>query len=136
NTDALTAEPGTHLGRQAGGGRDYALRYEGAIAAKWVIAAQAARHKESNSVGPATSAGNGIEYRDASNDFFQTGGFGLIQDKNFDRKHYGASAMRLFSGHEIKGGIEYETEKAQAVKRMQGGHEVGVCANEESQSNP
>src|SRR6202007_917981 len=87
NNHALNGDPSTYLGRQDFGGRDYALRYEGAIASAWVVSAQAARHKESNSVGHAKSEGNQIEYRDASNDFFQTGGFGLVQDKNFDRKH-------------------------------------------------
>jgi len=117
-------------------GRDYALRYDGGIASNWILSGQAARHQEKNSIGPATSAGNGIEYREVSKDFFQTGGFGLIQDKNFDRKHYGGSAMRLFHGHEIKGGIEYETEKAQVVKRMSGGQQVDVFANEVNPSKP
>src|SRR6266550_1665234 len=125
----LNGDPSTYLGRQDFGGRDYALRYEGALASQWVLSAQAARHRESNSVGPATAAGEAIEYRDADNDFAQTGGFGLIQNKNFDRKHYGASALRLFHGHELKAGIDYETEKAQVIKRMSGGQQVDVFAN-------
>ena len=44
--------------------------------------------------------------------------------------------MRLFHGHEIKGGIEYETEKAQVVKRMSGGQQVDVFANEVNPSKP
>ena len=136
NNHALNGDPSTYLGRQDFGGRDYALRYEGAIASKWVVSAQIAQHKESNSVGPATSAGNDIEYRNADNDFFQTGGFGLIQDKNFDRKHYAGSAMRLFSGHEVKAGIEYETEKAKVVKRMSGGQQVDVFSNPVNTAKP
>lgn len=31
----------------------------------------------------ASSAGDVIQYRDAQNDFYQTGGFGLIQNKSF-----------------------------------------------------
>src|SRR5206468_217891 len=69
-------------------------------------------------------------------DFFQTGGFGLMQNKSFDRKHYGGSAMRLMFGHELKAGIEYETEKAQVVKRMSGGQQVDVFANEVNPSKP
>jgi hypothetical protein len=126
---SLNGDPSTYLGRQDFGGRDYALRYEGVFTSQWVISAQGARHKESNSVGPSTGAGDTIQYRDAVNDFFQTGGFGLIQDKNFDRKHYGGSALRLFHGHEIKGGIEYETARAKVVKRMSGGQQVDVFAN-------
>src|SRR6266550_7410367 len=136
NNHTLNGDPSTYLGRQDFGGRDYALRYEGAIASKWVLSGQIAQHKESNSVGPATAAGNDIQYRDTENDFFQTGGFGLIQDKNFDRKHYAGSAMRLFYGHELKAGIEYETEKAQVVKRMSGGQQVDVFANPVNVAKP
>ncbi len=125
----LNGDPSTYLGRQDFGGRDYALRYEGSFASSWVVTGQAARHKESNSVGPATAAGEAIEYRDQGNDFAQTGGFGLIQNKNFDRKHYGASAMWLLGGQELKAGIDYETEKAQVLKRMSGGQQVDVYAN-------
>ncbi len=125
----LNGNPSTYLGRQDFGGRDYALRYEGAFASKWVIAAQAARHREANSVGPATAAGDAVEYRDTSKDFFQTGGFGLIQDKHFDRKHYGTSATRLFQRHEVKAGLDYEVEKANVVKRMSGGQQVDVFQN-------
>ena len=50
-----------------------------------MVTAQVARHEEENSVGPATAAGDPIQFRDAADDFFQTGGFGLIQDKNFER---------------------------------------------------
>jgi carboxypeptidase family protein/TonB-dependent receptor-like protein len=132
----LNGDPSTYLGRQDFGGRDYALRYEGSFASNWVVAAQAARHRESNSVGPATSAGDAIQYQDAQNDFFQTGGFGLIQDKSFDRKHYGASAMRLFGALEMKGGIEFETEKARVIKRMSGGQQVEVDANPANASKP
>ena len=122
----LNGDPSTYLGRQDFGGRDYALRYEGSFASTWVLAAQAARHREANSVGPSTAAGEAIQYRDVANDFFQTGGFGLIQNKRFDRKHYGTSAIRLAGEHELKGGLEYETEKAQVVKSMSGGQQVDV----------
>jgi hypothetical protein len=132
----LNGDPSTYLGRQDFGGRDYALRYEGALRSQWVLSAQAARHRESNSVGPSTSDGANIQYRDAQNDFFQTGGFGLVQDKNFDRKHYGASAMRLLRGHEIKGGVDYETEQAEVVKRMSGGQQVDVFDNTVNPSKP
>ena len=125
----LNGDPSTYLGRQDFGGRDYALRYEGAFTSNWVVAAQAARHRESNSVGPATAAGDAIQFRDAENDFAQTGGFGLIQNKSFDRKHYAASATHLLGSFELKGGLEFESEKAQVIKRMSGGQQVDVVAN-------
>jgi carboxypeptidase family protein/TonB-dependent receptor-like protein len=132
----LNGDPSTYLGRQDFGGRDYALRYEGSFASNWVLSGQAARHKESNSVGPATAAGDAVEFRDAGNDFAQTGGFGLIQNKNFDRKHYGASALWLIHGQELKAGIDYETEKAEVTKRMSGGQQVDVFANPVNASKP
>ena len=132
----LNGDPSTYLGRQDFGGRDYALRYEGAFRSQWVILGQAARHRESNSVGPSTPDGSHIQYRDAQNDFFQTGGFGLVQEKNFDRKHYGASAMRLLPRHEVKAGIDYETEQAQVVKLMSGGQQVDVFENTVNPSKP
>ncbi|MGZ4810957.1 MAG: TonB-dependent receptor, partial [Thermoanaerobaculia bacterium] len=125
----LNGDPSTYLGRQDFGGRDYALRYEGAFRSQWVLSAQAARHKESNSVGPSTADGAKIQFRDFANDSFQTGGFGLIQEKNFDRKHYGGSAMRVLRGHEIKGGIDYETENAVVTKFNSGGQQVDVLEN-------
>ena len=122
----LIGDPSTYLGRQDFGGHDYALRYDGVIGSAWVLSAQAARHQESNSVGPSTSTGDTVQFRDAANKFYQTGGFGLIQDKNFDRHHYTGSAMRLLGNHELKGGIEYEDDKAEVTKRMSGGQQVTI----------
>lgn len=132
----LNGDPSTYLGRQDFGGRDYALRYDAAIASAWVVTAQVARHQEQNSVSPATGNADAIQYRDAAADFFQTGGFGLIQDKNFERTHYAGSVMRLFGRHEIKGGLEYETAKAEVSKRMSGGQQVDIFANEVNPSKP
>ncbi len=126
NNHSLFGDPLTFLGRLDFGGRDAALRYDGVIAGNWVATAQAARHREKNSVGPATSAGDAVQFRDASNDFFQTGGFGLIQNKKFDRKFYGGSLERYLGRHEIKGGLEYENESADVLKRMSGGQQVDV----------
>jgi len=123
---SLIGDPSTYLGRQDFGGRDYALRYDGTIASSWIFSATAGRHREANSVGPGTQAGAGIQYRDAVNDFYQTGGFGLIQDKRFDRKAFGGSATRYFAGHEIKGGLDFETQDADVTKAMSGGQQVDV----------
>jgi Carboxypeptidase regulatory-like domain/TonB-dependent Receptor Plug Domain len=132
----LIGEPASYLGREGFGGRDYALRYDGIAATSWLLSAQGARHRERNSVGPATSAGDVIEYIDARNDFFQTGGFGLIQDKSFDRKFYGGSATRYLGAHQIKGGIEIQDETADVVKRMSGGQQVDVFANPNNANKP
>jgi outer membrane receptor for ferrienterochelin and colicin len=126
----LIGDPSTYLGRQDFGGHDYALRYDGALGGAWVVSAQAAQHEESNSVGPSTSAGDAIQYRDAANNFYQTGGFGLVQDKNFKRQHYAGSAMRLLGNHEIKGGVEYEDATADVTKEMSGGQQVTIFAND------
>ncbi|HKR66520.1 MAG TPA: TonB-dependent receptor [Thermoanaerobaculia bacterium] len=125
----LNGDPTTYLGEQEFGGRDYALRYDGVVATNWVLSAQAAQHNEKNSVGPESADGDVVQFRDARDetiDVFNTGGFGLIQKKNFDRKHYGASAMRILGTHEIKGGLEYEHDKAEVIKRMSGGQQVDI----------
>jgi hypothetical protein len=132
----LNGDASTYLGRQDFGGRDYALRYDGTIASSWVVMAQAARHQEQNSVSPATSAGDAIQYRNAASDFFQSGGFGLIQDKNFERTHYAASVTNLLGRHEVKGGVEYEHAKAEVTKRMSGGQQVDIFANEVNPAKP
>jgi hypothetical protein len=126
----LNGDPDTYLGRQDFGGRDYALRYDGGFASSWIVTLQGARHKENNSVGPASSGGNTVQFRDASNDFFQTGGFGLIQAKSFDRKYYGGTIDRFLGRHELKLGIEFEDEKAIVSKMMSGGQQVEVIAND------
>jgi hypothetical protein len=132
----LRGDETTYLGRQDFGGRDSALRYDATLGSQWVVMGQVARHKEDNSTSPATDAGDAIQYRDASDDFRQTGGFGLIQKKHFERTHYAGSAMRLFGHHELKGGIEYEHEKAEVSKRMSGGQQVDIFENEVNPSKP
>ena len=136
NNHHLNGELSTFLGRQDFGGRDYALRYDGSFQSAWILSASAARHQENNSVGPATTAGQGIEYRDGDNDNLQTGGFGLIQDKTFDRKFYGTSLSRFLGGHEIKGGIEYEQESAEVTKFMSGGQQVDFFSNSVNPAKP
>jgi len=126
---SLYGDPQTFQGQQAFGGKDYALRYQGIVGADWVLAGQVARHQEQNSVGPASSTGDTIQFRDLPNDSFQTGGFGLIQDKSFKRDFGGVSATHFLGGHELKVGIEYEKEQAEVVKRESGGQEVDVLAN-------
>ncbi len=110
---SLNGDPSTYLGRQDFGGRDYALRYDGAFSSNWLVNVQGARHK----------------YLDASNGLFQTGGFGLVQKKSFDRKFYGASVDRFLGRHDIKAGIEIERETADVNKFMSGGQQVTVFAN-------
>jgi len=133
---SLIGEPATYLGRQDFGGRDYALRYDGIIGTTWLFSAQDARHKDNNSVGPATAAGDAIEYIDARNNFFQTGGFGLIQQKSFERKFYGGSATHYAGAHQIKGGIELEDESADVIKRMSGGQQVDIFDNPNNAAKP
>src|SRR4029078_4686028 len=97
------------------GGKDYALRYEGLVGSSWVFAGQVARHHEENSVGPATAAGDTVQFSDVDNNFFQTGGFGLIQDKTFKRQFAGGSATLFDWGHEIKLGLAHENAAAHVV---------------------
>jgi hypothetical protein len=132
----LNGDPSTYLGRQDFGGRDYAFRYDANFNSCWITTLQAAHHDEQNSVGPATAAGQGIQYRDASHDFAQAGGFGLIQNKDFKRTFYGGSLERYLGHHDFKGGIEYESESADVIKRMSGGQQVDIFANPVNPSMP
>jgi outer membrane receptor protein involved in Fe transport len=128
--------PLTYNGDQALGGRDYSVRYQGVFGASWVATVQWARHQEKNNVGPATAAGDVIQYQDAANNFFQTGGFGLTQNKNFTRDFYGGSLTKFLGQHEIKFGVEYEKENADVVKRESGGQLVTVYQNTVNPSQP
>ncbi len=129
NNHTLNGDPLTYQGRQDFGGRDYALRYDANFARAWVVSAQLARHEEENSVAPATAEGDSVQYRDVANDFFQTGGFGLVQQKNFARNLGSASVTRFAGRHQLKLGAEYEIEKADVLKRMSGGQQVDVSPN-------
>jgi outer membrane receptor for ferrienterochelin and colicin len=132
----LNGELATFLGRQDFGGRDYSLRWDGLFGSSFVVSAQGARHEERNSIGPASAEGDTVEFIDARADNFQTGGFGLIQKKNFQRDHYALSATGFLRRHEIKGGLEYEKDSAEVVKRMSGGQQVTIFDNESDPSRP
>ena len=125
---SLNGEPLTYDGIQKFGGRDFALRYEGVLAAEWILTAQLSRHEEENSTLPASAAGDTVQFRDFRGvaDGFQTGGFGQIVDKEFTRDAWGASLERRVSRHDLKLGLEWESEEAQVVKRMSGGQRVDI----------
>jgi hypothetical protein len=125
----LNGDPVTYLGLRSFGGRDYSLRYQGVLSASWLLTAQVAEHKEKNAIGPATAAGDAIEFRDVDNGFYQTGGFGLLQSKDFKRDFAGASVTRYLERHELKLGLEYEREQADVVRRFSGGQQIDVFAN-------
>lgn len=133
---SLNGEPSTYEGLRSFGGRDYALRYEGVLGSNWVFSLQGALHQEENSVGPAGADGDRIQYRFVDDDFFQTGGFGLIQEKEFDRDFWGGSVTRFLNHHQIKLGAEYEQQSADVVRRNSGGQQVDVFANAADPSRP
>jgi hypothetical protein len=130
----INGDESTYLGRQDFGGRDVGLRYDGALASSWIVNAQVSRHRENNSV--SGSGSDAIQYRNGDNEFFQTGGFGLIQTKQFARKFYGGAVTRLFAHHEVKAGLELEDETADVVKRMSGGQRVDVFSNDANAAKP
>jgi carboxypeptidase family protein/TonB-dependent receptor-like protein len=122
----LNGEPNTFLGRQDFGGPNYALRGDYLLGGSWLLSLQGARHEERNAIGPASAEGDVVEFIDQTNagQGFQTGGFGLIQKKNFFRNHFGGAIARYWGSHEIKLGLEYEKEGADVIKRMSGGQQV------------
>ncbi|MGE5275864.1 MAG: TonB-dependent receptor [Acidobacteriota bacterium] len=125
---SANGDPLTYEGRQDFGGQNFSARYDGLFGETWVATLQWARHKERNSVGPGPG-GDVIQFQDAQNGFFQTGGFGLIQDKSFVRDFYGGSATKYLKGHEIKAGVEYEHTTADVIKRNSGGQLVTIYEN-------
>ncbi len=134
---SLNGAPSTFLGRQDFGGQDWAARYSG-LFGSWVATAQFALHQERNSVNPATDAGQGIEYIDSRPGMnnVQSGGFGLIQNKNFTRYFYGGAVTKYLANHEIKGGFEYENQDATVTKRMSGGQQVKIIDNPADSTMP
>ncbi len=133
---SLNGEPATYNGESKFGGKDYALRYDGLIGSSWSLSAQVARHEEQSTIGPASAAGNAIQYRDLFRDSFQTGGFGLTQDKSFQRDFYGGSATKFLGQHELKAGLEYEKERADVIKFMSGGQRVDILQNADDPGRP
>ncbi len=123
---SLNGVPSSYLGLTKTGGHDYGLRYEGIFGGGWVATAQVSRHEDENSTLPASAAGDAIQYRDVATDFFQTGGIGLVQEKQFKRDFFGGSLAWYHGNHEVKGGIEYEKQSADVVKRNSGGQQVDV----------
>ena len=132
----LNGELATFLGRQDFGGRNYSVRWDGLFGSALVMSAQAARHEERNSIGPASEEGDTVQYIDTRADNFQTGGFGLIQKKNFSRDHFGLSGTVFLRGHEIKSGVEFEQASADVVKRMSGGQQVTIFENPANSARP
>ena len=132
----LNGERTTFEGRQDYGGRNYSLRYDGLLGSAMSVSAQAARHEERNSIGPASEEGDTVEFIDTRADNFQTGGFGLIQKKDFVRDHFATSASFYLSKHEVKGGVEFENTTADVIKRMSGGQQVTIFANPDNPARP
>jgi len=132
----LNGETLTYEGKRIFGGKDYALRYEGLFGNAWELSGQASRHNETNSVVPATAAGDVIQFRNDGNNFFQTGGFGLIQDKTFKRDFAGGAVTTYLARHEIKFGLDYEKEIAQVTRRFSGGQQIDLVPNPLNASQP
>ncbi|MBL8113233.1 MAG: TonB-dependent receptor [Acidobacteria bacterium] len=133
---SLNGDELTYLGLREFGGHDFALRYEGLLGTSWLASAQASRHEETNSVGPATGAGDVIQTRTVDENFFARGGFGLLQAKEFVRNSFGFSVTHFARTHELKFGFEYEAEKADVVRRFSGGQQVDIFSNAVTPSRP
>jgi hypothetical protein len=133
---SLNGDPLTYQGLRSFGGKDYSLRYQGILSTAWLLTGQVSQHREQNSIGPATAAGDTIEFRAADNNFFQTGGFGLLQSKNFKRDAGDGSVTRYLEHHEIKAGLDYEREQADVERRFSGGQQIDVFDNPADPAEP
>jgi outer membrane receptor protein involved in Fe transport len=124
----LNGAPETFVGTQKFGGEDYSLRYNGLFGSHVVLSAQGAIHHEQNSVLPGLPGGDTIQYIDQANNLFQTGGFGLIQEKKFKRYLGNIAATAYLGDHEVKGGFEYLDDQADVIKRESGGQQVTILS--------
>ncbi len=131
---SLNGVPSSYLGLTKTGGHDYGLRYEGIFGGGWIATAQISRHEDENSTLPGSAAGDAIQYRDVVTDYFQTGGIGLVQEKQFQRDFFGGSLAWYHGNHEIKGGLEYEKQSADVVKRNSGGQQVDVYRDSKAET--
>jgi len=138
NPDGIRSENGpypTFIGEQGLGGSDYSLRYTGLFSASWAVTAQGAVHHEKNNVNPSLPGGDEIQYVDTINNL-QSGGFGLIQEKNFKRYMGTISATKYMGMNELKGGVEFLEDQADVIKRMSGGQQVTIFENRDNPSQP
>ena len=125
----LYGDPLTYLGDQDFGGRDYSVRYTGS-SARTGWRRRNGRATRSEQRRPRDGGRRRRRStRTLRNNFFQTGGFGLVQDKDFQRDFYGGSLTRYLANHELKFGAEYEQQTADVFKRKSGGQLVTIFQN-------
>ncbi len=132
NPDGIRSENGPYsafIGDQGLGGSDYSLRYTGLFGTSWAVTAQGAVHHEKNNVAPGFPGGDDIQYVDTTAGGLQSGGFGLIQEKNFTRYLGAVSVTKYFGNNEIKAGVEFLEDQADVIKRMSGGQQVTILPN-------
>ena len=103
------------------GGTDYSLRYE-FTGKDWFFQVQGSQHQEKNSVLGGLGA-NQIQTVNAVTSLV-TGGFGRFDDKDFTRTNFAGSLTYFLGTHELKGGFDFQTDKAAISRGYSGGQQV------------
>jgi len=122
---------GTWDGEKKIGGTDYSLRYE-LSGEKWFGQLQYSQHAETNSTLPGVGA-NDIQLVDNTLGGSASGGFGRWDDKKFTRNNITGSVtafLDFFGSHELKGGFDIQSDKADIHRSYTGGQQVTLLNND------
>src|ERR1019366_860817 len=98
--------PSTWQGTLDSGAADIRAGYDGVFGNSWLLKGQVARHHEVETYGGA-GANTPLLLDQTVNPNLRTGGFGGYENHDFKRDDYKADITRFFSGHTIKGGLDY-----------------------------
>jgi hypothetical protein len=118
--------PSTWDGIRKVGGTDLSLRYE-LTGKNWFLQVQGSQHEEKNS----TFGGLGANQIQTINAVTSqvTGGFGRFDDKDFTRTNLAGSLTYYLGTHELKGGFDFQGDKATINRGFSGGQQVTDYGN-------
>ena len=109
------------------GGTDLSLRYE-LTGQSWFVQLQASQHEEKNSILPGPAGASIIQTVDNTTGR-NRGGFGRYDDKDFTRTNLAGSATWYLGPHELKGGFDFQTDKATIKRGYTGDQQVTDYGN-------
>ena len=102
----ISGPPSTWQGTIDSGAADFRGGYDGVFGSSWLLKAQASRHHELQTYG-GVGATTPLLVDQTQSPNLRTGGFGAFENQDFKRDNYKADLTRYFSGHTLKGGVEY-----------------------------
>ena len=126
--------PPTYEGTVTVGGTDYGARYQGNLAATFLLTGQFGYHQENVSTLPAPggdqiyTVDNTGDVAVASGGFGGTNGDGLFDTKKFTRYDYILAGSYYLGNHDIKAGGGFERVSADVVRSYSGGQNVTILS--------